>query len=218
MDLTNLLKNPVLVFANTLFAAMLIIIMGLLAGGSYANMQDAYQYYLVSMLVFAMLDGAMTASNCFMERDIRRPNLRIIFSPAGSFSLWFSKIFSSFVFDWGLHLLLLAVLCPLLRVNLGSHPVAVILLMGPVEFASAALGGVFCCVLHSEESASSLLSTVITLLCIMGGPFSRRMAWDLPLRPFPGYPLCDGSTRDSLLWSATVAYAIHFLFLGWLRL
>lgn len=171
MDMINLFKNPVLVGYNTIFAALLILIMGFLCSGNYADSKDSYQYYTVSLLIYGMLNGAMTASNCFMERDIKRPNLRIIFSPVGSFQIYFSKILSSFVFDYSLHLLLMMILCPLLHVTLGSNPVFFILLMAPIEFAAAALGIFFCCIFHCEETTSMLLSTVISLLCALGGTF-----------------------------------------------
>lgn len=171
MDIVNLFKNPVLVGYNTLFALILILILGFLCGGDYADIKDAYQYYTVSLVIFGMINGAMTASNCFMERDIKRPNLRIIYSPVGSFPIYFSKILSSFVFDYILHLLLLVILCPLLHVTLGSNPVYFILLMIPVEFAAAALGIFFCCVFKCEETTSSLLSTVVGILSFLGGTF-----------------------------------------------
>lgn len=171
MDLTNLFKNPVLVVYNSIFSILLILIMGFLSSGNYAKGKDAYQYYMISLMMYAMLNGAMTASNCFMERDIKRPNLRIIHSPAGGFQIYFSKILSSFLFDYSLHLLLLGILCPILNVTLGSRPIYFILLMAPIEFGAAALGIFFCCIFHNEETTSSLLSTVISLLCVLGGTF-----------------------------------------------
>jgi len=171
MDIINLFKNPVLVGYNTVFAALLILIMGFLCSGSYADIKDAYEYYAVSFVIYGMLNGAMTASNCFMERDIKRPNLRIIYSPVGSFPIYFSKILSSFIFDYSLHLLLMLILCPTLHVSLGSNPIYFILLMAPIEFASAALGIFFCCIFKCEETTSMLLSNVISILCFLGGTF-----------------------------------------------
>lgn len=171
MDFMNLLKNPVLVGYNTTFAALLILIMGFLTGGSYADGKDAYQYYAVTMIIYGMLNGAMTASNCFMERDIKRPNLRIMYSPAGSFPIYFSKTLASFLFDYVLHVALLVVLCPVLHITLGNQPLFFILLMAPVEFAAASLGTFFCCVLHTEESTSTLLSLTVSLLSFLGGTF-----------------------------------------------
>lgn len=171
MDMINLFRNPVLVGYNTIFSVLIILIMGFLTGGNYADSKDAYQYYTVTLLIYGMLNGAMTASNCFMERDIKRPNLRIIHSPAGSFPVYFSKTLASFVFDYVLHIALLAVLCPILHVTLGSRPLFFILLMAPVEFAAAALGTFFCCIFHCEETTSTLLSLIVSLLCILGGTF-----------------------------------------------
>lgn len=171
MDLMNLFKNPVLVGYNTLFAALLILIMGFLTSGSYAHSKDAYQYYAVTMLIYGMLSGSMTASNCFMERDIKRPNLRIIYSPAGNFPIYFSKTLSSFVFDYVLHVALIVFLCPILHITLGSNPLFFILLMAPIEFAAASMGTFFCCVLHTEEATSTLLSLTISFFCILGGTF-----------------------------------------------
>jgi ABC-2 type transport system permease protein len=171
MDMINLFKSPVLVGYNTVFAALLILIMGFLSSGNYADIKDAYEYYVVSFIIYGMLNGAMTASNCFMERDIKRPNLRIIYSPVGAFPIYFSKILSSFIFDYSLHLLLLLILCPMLHVSLGSNPVYFILLMAPIEFAAAALGIFFCCIFQCEETTSMLLSNVISILCFLGGTF-----------------------------------------------
>lgn len=171
MDLTNLFKNPVLVGYNTVFVVLLILILGFLCGGNYADNTDAYQYYTISLIIYGMLNGAMTASNCFMERDIKRPNLRIIFSPVGSFPIYFSKVVASFVFDYVLHMTMLFILCLVLGVTLGAQPLYFILLMAPIEFAAASFGIFFCCLFHSEETTSMLLSTVISLLCVLGGTF-----------------------------------------------
>lgn len=171
LDLINLFRNPILVNANTVFSVLLILILGFLGSGNYADSKTSYQYYLISMVVYGMLNGAMTASNCFMERDIKKANLRIIYSPVGRFPIYFSKILASFLFDYLLHVLVISILCPLLQVSIGAHPGYFILLMAPMEFAAAALGIFFCCVFHSEEAASTLLSTTVSLLCVLGGTF-----------------------------------------------
>ena len=88
MDFSNLFKNPVLVGYNTAFAGLLILILGYLCGGDYADSNTSYQYYTVSLIIYGVLNGAMTASNCFMERDIKRANLRIILFPGRKFFLF----------------------------------------------------------------------------------------------------------------------------------
>jgi len=172
MDLENIIKNPVLVGYNTVFAVLSILIIGFLTSGSYANAADAYNYYAVTFLIFSIMNGAMTATNCFMERDIKKPNLRIIHSPVGSFPIYFSKILSSAIFDFVCHLLVMAILIPLLNLNFGGiYVYYIILLMVPFEFAAAALGTMFCCIFKTEETASTLLSTFISILAFLGGTF-----------------------------------------------
>lgn len=172
MDFVNIVKNPVLVGFNTVFGILLILIMGFLASGYYANTVDAYNYYAVSFLIYGMLNGAMTATNAFMERDIKKPNLRIIHSPVGSFSIYFSKITASALFDYICHLVMIAVLVPVLHINLGGANMGyVILIMAPIEFSSSALGALFCCIFKTEEAASMLLSNAISILAFLGGTF-----------------------------------------------
>ncbi|ADU25990.1 ABC transporter permease [Ethanoligenens harbinense] len=171
IDLFNVFKNPVLVGYNTLFTVALVFTLGYLNGGAYADGWTAYRYYLVSFLVYSVLTGSMTASNAFMERDIKKPNLRILFSPAGSFPIYFSKILASALFDYICHGTLAVALGALFHFpNFGQFWLLLLVLI-PLELASAALGTFFCCVLHSEESTSSLLSTVIGVLAFLGGTF-----------------------------------------------
>jgi ABC-2 type transport system permease protein len=172
MDFKNLIRNPVLVGYNTVFSILLTLIMGFLTSGAYANPTDAYNYYAVSFLIYCMLSGAMTSTNCFMERDIKKPNLRIIHSPVGSFPIYFSKIVSSFLFDYICHLLVILILTLSLYLNFGGANIGyIILLMAPIEFAASALGVFFCCIFKTEEAASTLLSNAISILAFLGGTF-----------------------------------------------
>lgn len=171
MDLMNNFKNPILINYNTVFAIAMILIMGYLSSGNYTNGIDAYNYYAVAFLIFGILEGAMTATNCFMERDIKKPNLRILYSPCGSFPVYFSKIAASFVFDYVLHAALCFVFLSM-GINLGGWNIGwLLLMMIPVEFASAALGVFFCCIFHCEETASSILSLFVSIFAFLGGAF-----------------------------------------------
>lgn len=171
MDLMNNFKNPILINFNTLFAVGMVLIMGFLTSGNYANGIDAYNYYAITFLVFGMLEGAMTATNCFMERDIKKPNLRILYSPCGRLPIYFSKIAASFVFDYVLHVALVLIFMPM-GINIGGSNMGwILLMMAPVEFASAALGVFFCCIFKCEETASSILSLFISVIAFLGGSF-----------------------------------------------
>lgn len=172
MDFRNMVKSPVLVGYNTLFIILIVLIMGFLNSGAYRHASDAYLYYTVTFLIYGMMNGAMTATNSFMERDIKKANLRIIHSPAGSFPIYFSKIVTSCAFNYLCHLIALAVLVPLLQLDFGGKNIGyLLLLMIPVEFAACALGVLFCCVFKAEEGASTLLSNVSAIFAFLGGTF-----------------------------------------------
>lgn len=172
MDMENIIKNPVLMGYNLLFPILMTLIMGFLSSGMYANGTMSYNYYAITLMVYSMISGAMTATNIFMERDIKKPNLRIIHSPVGGFSIYFSKIVSSALFDYICHLFVLIFLAAVLKLNLGGYnAVFVFLLMAPIEVAFAALGTLFCCIFKTETTASTLLSVVNSILAFLGGTF-----------------------------------------------
>lgn len=203
MDLRNNFKNPVLIGSNTLFAVLMILIMGFLTSGNYANSIDAYNYYGVTFLIFGMLEGAMTATNCFMERDIKKPNLRIIYSPSGKFPIYFSKIAASFVFNYFLHLLLVAFFIFVMHLNLGGpYTGYIILLMAPVEFAACALGVLFCCIFKCEETSSTILSLVINILAFLGGTFFSLDSM--------GSALAFASRLSPVKWLTDVFFAVIY--------
>ncbi|MGG0824642.1 ABC transporter permease [Paenibacillus turicensis] len=190
MDLSNNSKNIVLIGFNTIFFLLIVLIFGFLSEGAYADPIASYNYYGISILVYSIFNGAMTATNSFMERDIKRPNLRIIHSPVGKSAIYFSKILSSFVFNYICHLLVVLLLMFTMNLNFGGQYFGyVLLLMVPLEFATSALGIFFCCLFKTEEIASTLLSNVLSILAFLGGVFfslesmGPSIAWVSKLSP-----------------------------------
>ncbi|AWB43461.1 ABC transporter permease [Paenibacillus sp. CAA11] len=203
MDMKNMVRNPVLVSLNTVFNILLILIMGFLTSGAYAKASDAYNYYAVSLLIYAMLNGAMTATNAFMERDIKKPNLRIIHSPVGKFPIYFSKIAASSLFNYICHLLVLGTVIPLLQLDIGGRNIGfILLLMAPIEFAACAFGIMLCCVFKSEEGASTLVSSALNILAFLGGTF---FSWD-----GMGGAMAWISRLSPVKWLADAFFAIIF--------
>ena len=172
-DIANLIANPMLLFYNTLFPFLLILILGFLGNGGYENGgADAYDYYGVAMLIYTLLNVALTASNTFMERSLKNSNLRVLHSPVAKSSVYLSKIVSTFLFTSICNLVLMALSHYTLGVNYGGtktlYVVAIVLLF---DFFSTALGVLFCCIFKSEEVANKILSLITTILAIFGGVF-----------------------------------------------
>lgn len=190
MDFNNNIKNPVLIGYNTIFFLIIVLIFGFLSEGAYAVSTASYNYYAISLLVYTILNGAMTSTNSFLERDIQKPNLRIIHSPIGKASIYLSKILSSFVFNYVCHLFVIVLFMIVMGLNFGgSYFGYILLLMIPLEFAASALGVFFCCLFRTEDMASTLLSNVISIFAFLGGAFfsldsmGPALAWISKLSP-----------------------------------
>jgi ABC-type multidrug transport system, permease component len=172
MDFRGLLKNPVVIFINTIFIFILAFILGSLNSGLYADEWTPYRYSLVVLIVYTILNGCTTASNCFLERKVSRANLRVLMSPVGRISFCLSKITASALFNFCCHVIVLFAGLALFHVSIPFANVGwFILTMIPFEFAACSLGVLVCCLLKSEEATSSLLSMVISFLAILGGTF-----------------------------------------------
>ena len=172
IDLINLFTNPMwLAFAIGLPIG-LVYALGWLARSVYPGPVSAYDYYGVAVMIYMVMNSATTAANSFMEDRIRRPNLRIVYSPVRPGFIHFSKVLSSFVFCSLTYLLVAVFLHLATGVNFGgdkSWAVAAVMLLA--VFACSALGVSVCCLLKSESSTNQLLSLLISLFGAFGGLF-----------------------------------------------
>ncbi|MEG7336995.1 ABC transporter permease [Bacillus sp. 0102A] len=99
-DFMNIVRNPVLVIANTAFPFVLILVMGFVTKNSFgAGGVSSYDYYGVNMMIFAATLIAMTASNTFMEEKVKKANLRIVYAPVSTTGIYLSKLLSTWIFS-----------------------------------------------------------------------------------------------------------------------
>lgn len=80
-DLKNLIKNPMWLFYATLFPILLVVILGFLGKESYGKEVTSFDYYGITLTIYAIFTSGMTSANAFMEITIRKPNMRIIYAP-----------------------------------------------------------------------------------------------------------------------------------------
>ncbi|KNZ41737.1 ABC transporter permease [Acetobacterium bakii] len=167
-DLKNLVKNPMWLFYGTVFPILLVVILGFLGKESYGGDVTAYDYYGITLIIYAILTSGMTSANAFMEVAIRKPNMRIIYAPGDAKAIYLSKIFSSFVFSSGCHLFDMILLCSIYHIHVSAIP-QIMILFGLTELFSVGLGVMFCCIFKTEAMANQILSIVINLFAILGG-------------------------------------------------
>jgi ABC-2 type transport system permease protein len=172
MDFKSLLKNPVVIFINTAFIFILTFILGSLNSSLYADEWTPYRYSLVVLIIYTILNGCTTASNCFLERKVSKANLRVLMSPVGRISFCLSKITASALLNFCCHVVVLFAGLAVFHVSTQFIYIGwFILAMIPFEFAACSLGILTCCLLKSEEATSSLLSMTISFFAILGGTF-----------------------------------------------
>jgi len=174
LDFINLITNPMWVFFSTAFPFLMVLILGFLSSSDWGKSVTAYDYYGITMMIYAALNTATISANSFMEERIKGGNLRIIHAPVGPFAIHFSKVIASFAFGTVCHLTTGMALHFAAGVHYGTTGLAgALAIIVLLEFFASALGVLLCCVFRSESAANQILSLVITLLAILGGLFFR---------------------------------------------
>lgn len=172
-DFINIALNPMLFLYNTVFSFLMIVVLGFLNRGNYGNTGlDSYDFYGITMLIYAALNASTTAANSFMEKSIKTTNLRVIYSPIRLSDIYLSKILATFAFTSVCLIGVVTASSLLLGVNYGGAYIpGVILLLLLFNLFSSALGVFMCCIFKSEELSNKILSLVNTLLSVLGGLF-----------------------------------------------
>ncbi|MGW8958171.1 ABC transporter permease [Paenibacillus sp. NPDC055715] len=172
-DFINLATNVSLILSNTVFPLLLIFVLGYLGEGLYGGSDvTAYDYYGVTILIYSALNVSMTAANSFMDQNVKRSNLRILYAPIPKSFIYLSKTVATFLFTGLCSIALVAILQLVFNIRLGGTSAvytAVVLLC--FDLFSSALGVLFCCLFKGEELTNKILSIINSVLAILGGLF-----------------------------------------------
>ncbi|MBY6756706.1 ABC transporter permease [Clostridium botulinum] len=173
IDIINILKNPILVLYNTIYPLVLIGLFGFIANGNYGGEGvTSYDYYGITMIIFTVLYIALTASNTFMEKKVKKGNVRLIYSPTSKTIIFLSKIFSTFIFASVLFTIILIIEKYILGINLGGENfIYIIALLISFNLLMCSFGASMCCMFKSEEATNKFLSPINMLLALLGGLF-----------------------------------------------
>ncbi|OUC02596.1 ABC transporter permease [Bacillus thuringiensis serovar medellin] len=172
-DITNIIRNPTLLFSNTIFPFILIAIMGYVTKSSFGESTvSSYDYYGVNMIIFSTMLIAMTASNTFMEEKVKKGNIRIIYAPVSRTSIYLSKLLSTYIFGTICFSAILIVSQTLFQLNLGGQNLPyIILLINALLLFGCCFGTMFCCIFKSEEEANGFMQIPVAFFIFFGGVF-----------------------------------------------
>ncbi|MCY9037581.1 ABC transporter permease [Bacillus inaquosorum] len=162
-DFMNILRNPVLMIANTAFPFVLILVMGFVTKNSFgAGGVSSYDYYGVNMMIFAAALIAMTASNTFMEEKVKKANIRIVYAPVSTTSIYLSKLLSTFIFSVLMYSMNVLIAQKIFHLNFGGqHLPYFMLLLYVFLFFGCCFGTMFCCLFKNEEQANGIMQIPI---------------------------------------------------------
>lgn len=172
-DLSNLIRNPMLLILNTIFPLLLIGIMGVVTSGSFgAGNVSSFDYDGVTMMILTALLISMTASNTFMEQKVKRGNARIVYAPIPKSEIFLSKLISTYLLGTVSYSIIIIICQFLFHFNFGGKNVFyIMLLINIVSLFSTSFGIMCCCIFKSEEAANSMIPLVILLFVLFGGIF-----------------------------------------------
>ncbi|KAF1680062.1 ABC transporter permease [Bacillus sp. SKDU12] len=172
-DFMNIIRNRVLVIANTAFPFVLILVMGFVTKNSFgAGVVSSYDYYGVNMMIFAATLIAMTASNTFMEEKVKKANLRIVYAPVSTTDIYLSKLLSTWIFSVIMYSLNVLIAQTMFHLNFGGqHLPYLMLLLYMFLFFGCSFGTMFCCLFKNEEQANGIMQIPIAFFVFFGGVF-----------------------------------------------
>ncbi|MFB0635553.1 ABC transporter permease [Bacillus rugosus] len=172
-DFMNIVRNPVLVIANTAFPFVLILVMGFVTKNSFgASGISSYDYYGVNMMIFTAALIAMTASNTFMEEKVKKANIRIVYAPVSTTSIYLSKLLSTFIFGNIMYSMNVLTAQTIFHLNFGGqHLPYFMLLLYVFIFFGCCFGTMFCSLFKNEEQANGMMQIPVAFFVFFGGVF-----------------------------------------------
>lgn len=172
-DMLNIVRNPTLLFANTIFPFILIAMMGFVTKNNFGgNTVSSYDYYGVNITIFSAMLITMTAANTFMEEKVKKGNIRMVYAPVSRASIYLSKLLSTYIFGTVCYCSVLFLGQTLFHLNLGGRYLPyLMLLIDALVLFGCCFGTMFCCIFKNEERANGIMQIPVAFFVFFGGVF-----------------------------------------------
>jgi ABC-2 type transport system permease protein len=172
-DILNIIRNPTLVIANTIFPLILIGVIAFITQGSYGSLNiNSFDYYGVTLMIFTAIMLAMTATNTFMEEKVKKGNTRIIYAPVLKMEIYLSKLIATYIVGTVCYSIIILLAQYILHMNFGGKNVLyVVLLINVLSLFGCCFGTMFCSIFKKEQMANSIMQIPILIFVFLGGSF-----------------------------------------------
>lgn len=170
-QLKLIFKTPVMLLCYFVYPPLLTLIIGYLGKDNFGGGFSSYEFYSISMLVFIYIGAGLISIYNFMDKHIKDGNLRTIFTPIKTSTIYLSQITSGTIFSAIGVMLNLMVFRFLFNINYGGSGFMIFISIVALSFMSNALG-IFICTVNDDVLVGNMIFNFIQgFLGVLGGAF-----------------------------------------------
>lgn len=167
------IKDSFVIIFNVVYPIVLIMLLAYLATNYFkgdSSVTSSY-YYVIVLIPFFIFTNMITAAYAAKDENINKTSYRFLIAPIDNAAIVLSKIISITVVSWGCNIVLLVIVRLLLKVNLGSSAMMILLLFLVENFMAAAIGIFLGVTIKNFNTIQGVLNIPIAVFGILGGSF-----------------------------------------------
>lgn len=174
-------KTKVMILSYFVYPVLLTLIIGYLTQSSFGTEISSYEFYSISMMIFMFSGAGLASAYNFIDKPIKEGNLRLMFAPIKTSSIYLSQIICGTIFSSIAVAFSMIAFKYMLNVNYNGSELVVFLAFVTLSFFSSALGVFFCTITDNMMTINMIFNFVQAILCLLGGAFVSIEAFgDIP--------------------------------------
>lgn len=170
-ELKLMFKTPVIVFTFFAYPVLLTLIIGYLSQNSFGSEISSYQYYSIGMMIFIYAGAGLSSVYNFMDKPTKDGNLRVIYTPVKTSSIYLSQIISGTIFAAMGILFSMVIFKVFFKVNYNGSEFIVFIGFITLAFLSNALGMFLATVINNLMAINMIFNMIQAIFCVLGGAF-----------------------------------------------
>lgn len=164
-------KTPIMLLSYFIYPALLTLIIGYLSQNSFSGEISSYEYYSISMMIFIYSGSGIASAYNFIDNPMKQGNLRIIFTPIKTTSIYLSQIICGTIYSSIGIAFSMFVFKILFRVNYNESEFIIFIAFITLAFMSSAIGIFLCTIIDNIGVINMIFNLIQAILCILGGAF-----------------------------------------------
>lgn len=164
-------KTPVMILSYFIYPVLLTLIIGYLSQNSFGSEISSYEYYSIGMMIFIYMGAGLSSAYNFIDKPIKEGNLRIIFAPIKTMSIYLSQIICGTIFCAIGIIFTMLVFNSLFRINYNGNEITIFLSFVTLAFMSNSICIFLCTIIDDVGPINIIFNMIQSVFCILGGAF-----------------------------------------------